>query len=338
MKQIYSLKDLDLTIVTSTPNINFISYPGAKCCLKDLTNLICRSDLYPEFFYQLSQVCRNIQSINITFGGEISFGMTDLISGQQNLKYLQINERYDCEDLTDIIPLLLKLPNTLIKLELRDGYHIPLSFISKLTNLKELVISIEYDASEDFIHPFNDFNELQYVTFSQLQILKFPFSCPRYEYLIKFLEINGKYLKEFHVSDHCDNSLNLSISKFCPNLKSLCTQFMNNEMETAKLIFNNCKQLEDIEIWCSDSLLSEKILLNTVAEFSPKNLCELKYVRNVIPELSPDDLESFFISWANRIPKKSLSLIIVNYYEHYDKEEVMKLIEKYIKLGVIEKF
>ncbi|RIA99716.1 hypothetical protein C1645_746529 [Glomus cerebriforme] len=286
MKQIYSLKDLDL-LTKSTPNINFVSYPGAKF-----------------FFCQLSQICHNIQSLNITFGEEISDGIADLISGQQNLKYLKINERHDCEDLTNIIPLLSKLPNTLIKLKLCNGYHIPLSFISKFTNLQELLISIEYDASEDFIHhPFNDFKELQYVTFSQLRILEFPYSSPKCEYLIKFLEINGKYLKEFQAID-CENSLNLSISKFCPNLKSLCTQFMNNEMETAKLIFNNCKQLENIEIWCSDSLLNEKILLNTIAEFSPKNLCGLTYARNIMPELSTNVLEFFFISWANRVVEK----------------------------------
>src|SRR6266498_2550243 len=72
------------------PNINFINYPGAIDCLKNLSRLNCGSDIYSEFFYQLSQVCHNIQSLKITFRRDISDGLADLISVQQNLKYLSI--------------------------------------------------------------------------------------------------------------------------------------------------------------------------------------------------------------------------------------------------------
>ena len=43
---------------------------------------------------------------------------------------------------------------------------------------------------------FGGFKELQYVTFPKL---KFPKQCPKPEYLMKFLEINGKNLKEFYI-------------------------------------------------------------------------------------------------------------------------------------------
>ena len=49
----------------------------------------------------------------------------------------------------------------------------------------------------------------------------------------------------------------------------------------------------------------------------------------------------FFISWENRIPKKSLSLTIIwaNNYRSLEKnEDNMKIIEKYINLGIIKKF
>ncbi|RIA78865.1 hypothetical protein C1645_882973 [Glomus cerebriforme] len=78
------------------------------------------------------------------------------------------------------------------------------------------------------------------------------------------------------------------------------------------MVFNYCKQLESIEIWPNDGILNEKELLNIVAKFSPKNFCKLKYTAT--SELLPEELESFFI------------------------KEIMKIIEKYIKLGVIEKF
>ena len=60
-----------------------------------------------------------------------------------------------------------------------------MSFIAEFTNLQELVLSFDYDA-------FEDFKTLQYVTFPQLQILKFTNSCPKLELLINFLEYNGK--------------------------------------------------------------------------------------------------------------------------------------------------
>jgi len=59
-------------------------------------------------------------------------------------------------------------------------------------------------------------------------------------------------------------------------------------------------------------------------------------------ELFPEELESFFISWRDRIPQKSLSLIVINddfsLYNLYVNEENAKIIEKYKELGVIKKF
>ena len=131
-----------------------------------------------------------------------------------------------CEDLTYIIPSLTKHSNTLIKLYIKE-LEAPLSFIAKFTNLQEIVFSYYYDDS------FEDFKELQYVIFPQLQILKFTRACPRYELLIKFLENNGKNLKEFYVKKGND-LLNLAVAKFCPNLINylLYLQEMNKIIES----------------------------------------------------------------------------------------------------------
>ena len=69
-----------------------------------------------------------------------------------------------------------------------------------------LSLDLQWDA-------FEDFKELQYVTFSQLQVLKFQYENPRNELLVKFLENNGKNLKEFYVGNSMDNSLNLAIAR-----------------------------------------------------------------------------------------------------------------------------
>src|SRR6266540_1437469 len=146
-------------------NIPFTTYPGATDCLRNLSELRCNSNISSEFFYQLSQTCHNIQSLKVKFREVISNGLADLISGQQNLKCLNIRNYNG--DWVEIISSLTRLPNTLIKLDFDDqGYKpIPLSFIAKFTNLQELVLS--------FNHNIESFKNLQHVIFPQLQTLSF---------------------------------------------------------------------------------------------------------------------------------------------------------------------
>ncbi|RIA81351.1 hypothetical protein C1645_837159 [Glomus cerebriforme] len=336
MKQI-SLRELYFNSykIIDIPNITFTSYTGTKDCLKYLSRLSCRSDLYPEFFYQLSQLCHLIQYLYITFEKIISNGLTDLISVQKNLKHLYIMQSFDCEDLTGVIQSLTKLPDTLIKFELYGGKHfIPLSFISKFTNLQELVLSFDYN------YAIEGFKKLQYIIFSHLEILKFEYAYPKYE-LIKFLENNGKNLKEFYIGNS-DDSLNLAIAKFCPNLKKFFTIFKNNELGSLKKIFASCQYLESIKIWCGDRYLRDKEVLDVVVKHSPKNFYELKiyYVINAQSEILPEELEQVFINWKNRIPQKSLSFIITKGSRAKSlevKKENMEIIEKYRMLGIIKK-
>jgi hypothetical protein len=282
-----------------------------------------------------------MQSLNIEFNNFISNGLADLISVQKNLKYLGLTHSYDgVESLKDIIPSLTKISNTLIKLNVFVFHHISLSFIAKFINLQELELSFYY--SDLFS---SSFEKLQHITFSQLKILRIKYACPRYELLIKFLENNGKNLKEFYADG--DNLLNLAIAKFCPNLRKLYTRFKHNELETFKTVFNNCQYLESIKIWCDNGYLSKKEALKAIVKYSHKNLHEIILLYptyNVQSRLLPEELESFLISWKNSISQKSLSLIIIKYEETNSlnsldtNDENMKIIEKYIKLGVVKKF
>ncbi len=334
VRQITSLKKL--VFYWHTPNLIFTSYTEAKYCLKILTELDCHSDINSEIFYQLSQICYNIQSLTIIFEYVISSGLIDLISVQKNLKYFSMTQY---ENLENITSLMTKLQNTLIKLNLYEKNYASLSFIAKLTNLQELELSFNFDIS------FKDFEKLQYDTiFSQLEVLKIRHEYSRYELLIKFLENNGRNLKELYVGDrriYNDNSLNLAISKFCPKLRILSTRFENNELETLKLVFNNCQYLESVKLWCGGQFLSKKEALEAVVKYS-QNISELilYHVYDMCSRLLPEELKSFFINWTNRVTLKSLSLIIVNNDEQSldANDENMEIIEKYIKLGIIKRF
>ncbi|CAG8547324.1 8116_t:CDS:2, partial [Funneliformis mosseae] len=325
----YIERNLEAIVPEDSVQITFATYPGAIDCIKNLSTLSCNSDIYPEFFYQLSQMCHNIQSLGIQFRSDISNGLADLISVQQNLKYLTIHQSYKC--LSYIVPLLTKHSTTLIRLQINGtGNYESLLFITNFINLRELILSFDYE------YVFEDFRTLQDVTFPRLRILKFPNKCPNHEYLIKFLENNGKNLEEFDI-DITDNSLNLAIAKFCPNLKSLFTTFLDDEVETLKTILHSCQRLEIIKVWCGvwlrEYYLDEIELFDVVARHSPRNFCELRlcYPYNVQFEIPSVELETFFQRWKDRTPRKSLSFMIVGYILEV-KEEIMKVIEEYIKL------
>jgi len=93
-----------------------------------------------------------------------------------------------------------------------------------------------------------------------------------------------------------------------------------------------------INIWCGGAFLNEKNALEMVAKYSPKNVNEFKlsYKGKLQSELASEELESFFISWANRLPQNSLSLIVSSGSGSLAKHK--KIIDKYIKLGIIKKF
>jgi hypothetical protein len=217
--------------------------------------------------------------------------------------------------------------------------YISLSFIAKFTHLQELTLSFRYKVDLDF-------STLQNAIFPQLQILKFQYEYPKHELLIKFLENNGNNLKEFYVKNN-GNLLNLAIAEFCPNLRKISTRCETNELEALKKIFNSCQYLESIKIWVGNfdlNYLGENNLLETIAEYSPRNVNELIlcYDFEAQLELLPEELESFFISWSNRVPQKLLSFIIVcndfSVSTLVDNDENMQVIEKYVELGIIKEF
>ena len=335
MNQISSLKKLDYKLYYSSIGIpDNIPLTLETNCLKDLSELCCGSDIGSEFFHQLSQICHNLQSLAIRFGVKVSDGLNELITSQNNLKSLSLSiyEQDVGYNWSNIIPNLTKHSNTLTKLYLSVNCdYLPLSFISSFSNLHTIFLS--------YLDNFNyNFKALQYVDFPKLQTLKIPDDCPSPMYLIKFLEINGKHIEEIYIGDNDDgvDALSSSIAKFCPNLKRLSVLFGQGEIDILRDIFNKCQYLESMVISHKEACnLGEEEMLKVIAMHSPKNFYELKYF---YPELSPEDLESFFINWKNRMSNKLLSLFIIKSNDYEINEDIMKVIKKYECLGVIKKF
>ncbi|CAG8672552.1 6974_t:CDS:1 [Funneliformis mosseae] len=333
MRQISSLKSLDYYVgISRIIKLPFTSFPGAKDCMTNLSILSCDSNICSEFFYQLSQICHNVQTLTIIIENIVSNGLTDLISMQRNLKHVTLIAAYGSEKgWVRLITSLSKIPLNLTKLEIFGiDAKIPLICLNTFIHLRQLTLS--FDDTNAFI----DFHNLQHVKYPQLRILKFQYAFPKVEMLIKFLEINGKDLTQLYVGCH-DNLLNLTVAKLCPNLKKFCSRFMRNELETLMTVFNGCQSLESLKLKCGAGNLKESEMLDVVSKYSPKNFHELKIDNDTESELSPVELESFFINWMDRTPHQPISFILVGdrFISSYRNMEV---IENYVRLGVVKKF
>ncbi|GES73777.1 hypothetical protein GLOIN_2v1784405 [Rhizophagus clarus] len=292
MKQIPSLKRLDFCLIDDDDILDsqsyyikvisisskfidfpgakeFVNFPGAKDCLRNLLELKCSSEIDSNFFYQLSKICHNIQSLKVILFDQISIELENLILSQKKLKSLSIKKcNYDDNNIK------------------KDA---------KMCNRRGNV-----------------------------------------NMLIKFLENNGKNLKEFYVNE-CNNSLNSTIADNCLNLKSLYTLIPVDGIEILKMNFNNCQQLEFFITLCEDSYLEGNQLLEIVVNHSPKSFHKLVLHSYLDVKLDSKVLESFFIGWKDRISYKSFSFIISEII-FMNNNKNRKLIRKYKNLGVIKEF
>ncbi|PKY49297.1 hypothetical protein RhiirA4_465222 [Rhizophagus irregularis] len=334
MNQISSLKALKYN---NSGNIYLL--PEAKIHLTNLTELKCDSDICSEI---ISQVCHNLQSLTIKFKYDltISNGLSDLISSQNNLKILNLQYFKDY-DYNKLNLSLTKHSLTLTKLTLKNC-DITLPFIAMFKNLQELNLNQKFDK-------YNILNQLSDAYFSQLKILKINIYLEVYTVITNFLKINGKNLTELYIYNYYNKSLNLTLAKFCPNLKILYTHI--KEEESLKLILNNCQYLEIIEFcydncYCYDhrNLLCSEIFFKVLANYSQKYFYGLIlhcYYRLPLYQ----DLEKFFINWQDLRSQRPLSLIIIiiEYITRFtenmeDIKDIKMLVEKYMKLGIIKKF
>ena len=127
-------------------------------------------------------------------------------------------------------------------------------------------------------------------------------------------------LLRFHGDDDAnDDYFNLNLMNFCPNLKTLRTR---SEGDVGRLmnILKGFQQLESLEI-CKEyeSITIEIKLLEVVVNHAPESFHELKIRYEKMDEIDFSDFEDecydfepVLTRWANRMPRKPLSLIIID--------------------------
>ena len=84
--------------------------------------------------------------------------------------------------------------------------------------------------------------------------------------------------------------------------------------------------------------LNDQEMLKVIAKYSPKSLHELMIFECSNSLLSTQDLESFFISWGNRLQKRLTLILCKDQHRDDSYERFTTIIEKYKKLGIVKEF
>ncbi|CAG8723234.1 13136_t:CDS:2, partial [Funneliformis mosseae] len=255
-------------------------FPRANQALSQLNEFQSKSEMNSLFFYGLSQICRNIQKLDVFYTRENS-GLVTLIELQHELKYFTLSTDifldtpspyYDspCESIGNA---LILHKNSLILLEISGNGCISLEIIKELTNLRRLILGISSEEFEDFAH-------LENLKLPFLESLEVHYIIPSLKKLSKLIEsTNGNlqiiFLGADLLADLGDIELyNKTIAKYCSKLKFVINFIgWNDNIDGAKL-------------------------LNIIRKFGSLNLSHLIFDGKSC--LTPDALELFLETWKTR--------------------------------------
>ncbi|CAG8624711.1 2295_t:CDS:1 [Funneliformis caledonium] len=279
-------------------------FPRANQALSQLNEFQSKSEMNSLFFYGLSQICRNIQKLDVFYTRENS-GLVTLIELQHELKYFTFStdiyldtpsSYYDspCESIGNA---LILHKNSLILLEISGNGCISLEIIKELTNLRRLILGISSEEFEDFAH-------LENLKLPFLESLEVHYIIPSLKKLSKLIEsTNGNlqiiFLGADLLADLGDIELyNKTIAKYCSKLKFVTIYLIDPSLYGLEGIFESCRNLEVINfIGWNDNIDGAK-LLNIIRKFGSLNLSHLIFDGKSC--LTPDALELFLETWKTR--------------------------------------
>lgn len=289
--------------------------------LHDLSELHCHSVFPHDVYHQLSEICHNIQHLDVSLEFSTSDGFAEFISVQRNLKYLYI---WQYKNLENENIFFSSIPYSIVVLSIvGESIDNLYSLLNNFDNLQELKLFLNNESN------YNRFDELN---FSKLETLKFTNIQPTNEILFNFLNTHGINIKEFYINES-SNPLKYHIIHSCPNIKKLFTGLKSHELAMFTEFIKGCQYLESIKINFSGSS-NEKELFEIIKEWSQERFyeIELHYLNDATLTLLPIDLKSFIKDWSNRTSHK-LSFI-------FDKitlsDEIKEVLDEYKDLGIIE--
>jgi hypothetical protein len=299
-------------------------YPEANISLSNLFELKC--SIYDQnFYHELAQICSSIEKIYIIVRAagyphkEKCSGIAELIEMQKQIKYIYIEEYYECKR---VVQALEKHVNSIVYFESKNTTSLLHLLLPKLINLQ--FIRIHKPSRKFETYAIN-------ASYYNLQILELYHMS--LDIAINIIEnTNGNLWKIKIRLPNCNKAkeYNQAIHKYCPNIKYV-TVYLNRDgtLEELENIFIKCQHLVAIDI--HEIIRKEYFdkFLDLLVKSAPPNLYKINI--DIISRFEETSklLKSFFIDWSCR-GKKTLHLYDHSEWNIYvDKMEGIIVCEYY---------
>ncbi|EXX50558.1 uncharacterized protein OCT59_010109 [Rhizophagus irregularis] len=337
------LKFLDMVSINQQ-----IFYLSGAFHFESLCELKCETSTDSSYFFELAQICQNIQRIIINnTKSNANDGIVRLIEIQENLKYFEWKDNIDDDltfDLDEKFFLVLEkkansLKHLIVTFKLTDYYEHLQSILPKLNKLKTLKIDNillhnEEQLKMSIYHDLEIFNTDYIKIDTAASVIKNSGGHIR-KILLKY----SYYYYEDEDEDNFDEDFIIlirSIYENCPLIEYLSIPFSASKerfIEFENLLIR-CQKLKSILLISSRygrKLENGDEILKILIRSSSKNLREFRFFDSI--KFSLEDLKTFFEKWKGR---PAISIITSNLI--YRRTDYTNLINKYKNDGVIKEF
>jgi hypothetical protein len=300
------------------PHVPFPYFSGVSNSITQLKEFSCDTSISSSIFCRMAQLCRNINKILIKWVKEDNEGLAKLIQFQNNL----IDIGFECEEddleekiepfeCTMIGNALESRSNSLSHLYIKNSlFCMPLSSISKLTNLTSIDLNLEE------LFPIDAFESLCSTHFPNLTKLLIGENIPPLVLIANFIKTNGGSLKEilfyngFYSGDleEC-TTLNQMISRTCSKLETLMTFCYDDQFQDIIEILISCDRLNNLILRNSSEEKIDATPLFTTLLANSSNHRLSKFCVDSKIHFTPIVLNSFI----EMIDKKEKSIVFYIY-------------------------
>ncbi|CAB4413319.1 unnamed protein product [Rhizophagus irregularis] len=299
-------------------------FPGASTCFSQLHSLfIDPNSVNSNAFYQISKICRYLNTLIIYNCSQDLPELVSLIDSQRNLKNVKIYSDNDLRrNYKKLSEALARKSNTIKHLHLNLLTESPSLSLDNLT-----VLSISGWYTDDEIRGFQHY--LSVLKFPDLQSLYVTGSIYTYDLATLIRKTNGNISRAFFNGINKEDIVIL-IHAIANNCRKIEILHMNLNPRHLILLLSNCKNLVEINLshdYTDDDSSSGDDLLNILADYSPKSLTNITTSSS---EFSARVLDRFFESFR----KKPLNYFHVKNTYYLDKYE--DIVRKFINEGIVK--
>ncbi|PKC01066.1 hypothetical protein RhiirA5_427294 [Rhizophagus irregularis] len=334
-------KNADYTHLYMPNNHDYHLIPGVEQCFSEIEFLKCNGKVNDNTLSILTKTCKSIKELKIySYENDYNYQIAKLIENQKELFSISfLNNGRSSRKIIE---------NSLIKhadtIQYFSTWEQPKTKV--LTSFVNLKILKLINASPFVKLEWDNIKDLTLPSLHTLIACDIPIN-----YLINLIESSGRNLIKIYYHHNHDAVTVIDDKKFiqaiyqnCPDLMYLEFLYKNkNNIDFEKLLIN-CQHLKRLDFCIyfyynvDHKRYSWDNLFNILAKSSPPSLFEFAFkYTNDNPKL--ESLRLFFDNWEGRHP---ISLKFKKErYHHYDEsgyDELIDLIERYKKKGVVKKF